>query len=179
MFLSLYKASGFVLAVQSTRIRASAGEWIELAPAFAKDPQQLVLAGDSSSDVLVKGAIVPPGTYRELQIKLFSGRQEDASQVIRESTCGAGQWNCIMTSDGRIEPLSGRGDSPEVIVPFEAAGGTALVVLPNSATEVQVNWAVQTTLASGVGGLSVLNILAGTVEVSKRLPVQGESSASN
>jgi hypothetical protein len=163
----------------SSPIRTDSVELVELAPALEKDPHQVDLAGDSSSDALLKGAIVPAGTYQELQMRLLSGHQDDTLQLATENACGDGQWNCIITGDGRIQPLYGPGPSPEVVVPFKVTDGTPLVVLPNSVIDLEVQWARQTILASGAGGFRMLNILVGTVEIRKQSPADAESSASN
>jgi hypothetical protein len=173
------------VTLQSIRIRpdtpanADPAEWIELAPAFANNPYQTDLADESSSDVLVKGAIVPAGTYRKLEMKVFSGKQEDALRLPTENACGNSQWNCIITGDRRIEPLYGIVDSPEVVVPLDVVDGGVLVILPNSSVDVQVNWVTQLILVPDAGGLRVRNILAGTVEVRKQSSVEAESAASN
>jgi Domain of unknown function (DUF4382) len=173
------------VTLQSIRIRldtpddADPAAWIELAPTFTKNPHQIDLADESSSDFLVKSAIVPAGTYRKLEMRVFSGQQEDALRLPAENACGDSRWNCIITGDGRIEALYGIVDSPKVVVPLEVVGGGELVILPNSSVDVQVNWVSQLILAPDAGGLRARNILAGTVEVRKQSSIEAESAASN
>jgi hypothetical protein len=173
------------LTIQSIRLRPSApldensADWIELAPALRKDPHQFDLAGDFSPETLVKGALVPADSYVELRIKLFSENEGDPLQLPSENACGEGPWNCIMTGDKRIEPLYGPSNSPEVVISLEAMDGSALVVLPNSSLELQVSLARQNTIASSVGGVRVMNILAGSVETRRQAPVEVDGPDSN
>lgn len=144
---------------------------IELAPQLADRPRQIDLMADSSPEMLAADATVPMGTYGGVQIRFVSGAAEMEQQLSRESGCGEGIWNCIVTADRKVWPMVWPDGQAELQMPFQDLPDHLLAALPNSSVELQLNMEPQVAVVSAAEGWQVRATLTGKVDVGRRAAV--------
>jgi hypothetical protein len=84
---------------------SNSNDWTELAPQLESEPRQFDLLGDSQPAILAKNASVPAGMYSEVRLQFLLGSPAHTETLPSNNACGVEQWNCIITGDGKIEPL--------------------------------------------------------------------------
>jgi hypothetical protein len=124
--------------------------WVDIAPTLATSARTLDLVGDPIPDFVVASAIVPAGSYDLLRLRfapdIEASESEDGPGL---DHCGSGIANCLIMSDGRIEPLRIGSDSAEVPIRMTQP----LLVLPDGASQIRVRLATQLNAdMSAMGG---------------------------
>lgn len=145
-------------------------EWLELAPQFLREPRQIDLVGDSIPVILVQNAPVPAGTYREVRLQFLPDTTANAGALLTETSCGQNHSNCMFMADGRVEDLhfTGNGDSPELLLPLQYNGSSALAVVPGAT--VDLLFTLQPRQVSAVSppeGWQIHYVLVGTASISR------------
>jgi hypothetical protein len=132
--------------------RGNPVEWV----AIQADTEfrQIDLTGESGSEVLAENTMVPAGSYRALRLQFAANAQANGEHL--QSACGD-SWNCVMTGDGRVEPLLLSADGLEL--QFESL----LVVLPDSHVDVRVSLEPRQVFVYGADGLKARYALAAQV----------------
>jgi hypothetical protein len=110
---------------------------------------------------LLEGALVPAGSYRELRFQ-FVPESTDRFAGLSKNECGGTLSNCIVTADGRIQPLQLPGDTPELVVPLEH---NSMVVLPDARLDLRLRLRPQVAYISNREGWKAQTILVGNADV--------------
>jgi hypothetical protein len=156
--------------MKSVQLRAessqNAPEWLELAPEFETQPRRFDLIDDSNAETLVQDRTIPAGNFRELRLQFDLGESHGAAELVHDNVCGAAGWNCIVLSDGRVEPVRFPGELAELRIPLSDDPGGELVLLPEEAVELRLSLLLEQVLgSSGGGGLKIENRLVGRASV--------------
>jgi hypothetical protein len=145
-------------------------EWLELAPQFLREPRQIDLLGDSIPVILVQNAPVPAGTYREVVLQFLPDTPSDPDALPAENSCGHNRRNCMLMADGRVEELhfTGNGDSPELLLPLQYNGSSALAVVPGATVDLRFKLhSQQVSAVSPSEGWQIHYVLVGSASVSR------------
>jgi Domain of unknown function (DUF4382) len=145
-------------------------QWLELAPQLLREPRQIDLLSDSTSEILVQSASVPAGTYRELRLQFLPGTPADLDALPAENSCGHNRRNCMLMADGRVEEFDfmGNGDSPELLLPLQYNGSSALAVVPGATVDLRFTLQPQQVFAiSPSEGWQIHYVLVGSASVSR------------
>jgi Domain of unknown function (DUF4382) len=145
-------------------------QWLELAPQLLREAHQIDLLSDSTPEILVQNASVPAGTYREVLLQFLPETPAEPDALFAENSCGHNRRNCMLMADGRIEELhfTGNGDSPELLLPLQYNGSSALAVVPG--TTVDLRFTLQPQQVSDVSpseGWQIHYVLVGSASVSR------------
>jgi len=176
----------------SPTVAADSPDWVELAPHLADEPKQIDLIGASPSEILAENAIVPAGNYDVLRVR-FSSPSADttaspnsAEELTTKDACGPTRSNCIITADGRVQPLRFPGPSSEILIPLSAAQigtsrigameGHSLLVLPDSTIDLRLGLHPQLTFVSTSQGLALSYVLSGSANATRQSSAEIEGS---
>ena len=142
---------------------------LELAPQLLREPRQIDLL-DSTPEILVQSASVPAGTYRELRLQFLPDIPAGSDTPPVENPCGHNRRNCMLMADGRVEELhfTGNGDSPELLLPLQYNGSSALAVVPGATVDLRFTLQPQQVSAvSPSEGWQIHYVLVGSASVSR------------
>lgn len=145
-------------------------EWLELAPQLIREPREIDLLFDPSPEILVQHAPVPAGTYRELLLQFLPDSAADAGVLPSDNSCGQNRRNCMVMADGRVEELhfTGNGDPPELLLPLQYNGSSALAVVPGASVDLRLTLQpLQASAVSSSEGWQIHYVLAGCASVSR------------
>jgi hypothetical protein len=147
-------------------------EWLELAPELLGEPRQIDLLDDAVPEILVQSASVPAGTYGGLRVQFLPDADTLAGPdtLPGKNSCGQTRRNCMLMADGRAEQLdfAGTGDSPELLLPFEYNGGSAVVVLPGATVHLRLTLQPQQVSAvTPSDGWQIHYVLMGSATASR------------
>ena len=143
---------------------------LELAPQLLREPRQIDLLSDSTPEILVQSASVPAGTYRELLLQFLPEAPAALDALPAENSCGHTRRNCMLMADGRVEDLHfmGNGDAPELLLPLQYNGSSALAVVPGAKVDLRFTLQPQQVFAvSPSEGWQIHYVLAGSASVSR------------
>jgi hypothetical protein len=145
-------------------------QWLELAPQLRREPRQIDLLVDSTPEILVQSASVPAGTYRELLLQFLPDTPADLDALAAENSCGRTGRNCMLMADGRVEEFhfTGNSNSPELLLPLQYNGSSALAVVPGAAVDLRFTLQPQQVFAvSPSDGWQIHYVLVGSASVSR------------
>lgn len=133
-------------------------DWHELAPQLARQPQRIDLMKGSAdrhaSELLRGSAAVPAGTYRQVRVRFVPNRLATDHPLPDKNACGSGGFNCVVTADGRIQPLLLDGGSPELRIASDKIEGGFFLVLPDIDSDLVIEltlvWSWYSSAAEGV-----------------------------
>jgi hypothetical protein len=131
-------------------------DWRELAPKLAAQPMQFDLIatnGDSSAPVAFGDAAVPADAYRQIRLRLMPNQMDATNSVLRANSCGSAAFNCIVTSDGDIQPLALRDGSSQIHISSQQLVGGFVRVLPETTTRVKIEFNPQSSLFIRTSGV--------------------------
>jgi hypothetical protein len=155
-------------------------DWLELAPHLAREPRQIDLMGDSMPLMLVEGAIVPVGRYREVRLQFFVASPESAEKLPAGNACGETRWNCIVLANGHVEPLRLPGDAQELLIPWPSVEGDSLMVLPDARMDLLLSLEPhQGAYFSSKEGWRPQSVLVGRARVVRQRSFDPEDSITN
>lgn len=161
------------VTLRGIRLRANATvdpNPLELAPGLASEPRQIDLLG-SSPETLVESAVVPAGAYSSLELEFSSAPPADAEHQEQHSgpnACGLGLRNCIVMSDGQVEPLGWANESATLVLSLQSLQSSPLVLLPDAKIELRLHLEPRLAYRSQSEPWQVEHLLVGTVEASAR-----------
>lgn len=136
----------------------SAG-WQEIAPNLRKQPLQIDLlsgAGDSSAATFFGEAAVPAGEYAAMRILLTPDHPASGEAVPRENACGGVSFNCVVTQDGDVHPVSLPGNE-RVLIPPARPARAVFHVFPGTATNLDVTFEPEASQISMMGSAAWLS----------------------
>jgi hypothetical protein len=162
---------------QSTNDDPNSHDWIELAPYLANEPRQVDLLGDSLPAILVKDAMVPAGSYRELRLQFLTGSLTSPEALPAENPCGVTRWNCTVIADGHIGQLHFPGDSPELLILPRDSESDSLLVLPDATMELHLNLELHHGLQfSAAEGWKTQSVIVGHAKVERESSFEQRNS---
>jgi hypothetical protein len=124
-------------------------DWQQLAPQLAEQPLQVDLVRDtadwSAREPLGEIATVPAGIYRQLRVRFVPNQPMTEDRLPERNACGRVGFNCVVTADGRVQPLQLDRRSPELRIMSGRMEGASLFIPPDSNTdliiELKLVWA--------------------------------------
>ncbi len=134
----------------STTAEDDSPDWQELlSPELVKQPLQVDLVREtadwSAREPLGEIATVPAGIYRQLRVRFVPNQPMTEDRLPERNACGRVGFNCVVTADGRVEPLQLDGRSPELRIKSDRMEGASLFIPPDSNTdliiELKLVWA--------------------------------------
>lgn len=108
--------------------------WRNLVPALKHRPRQIdLLSADARSSLTdsLGEAAAPSGEYSEIRILLTHDRPTPEQPVPHENVCANAGFNCAITEDGAIHPLTIPANDP-LLIPSALSGSAAFRVFPNT-----------------------------------------------
>jgi hypothetical protein len=145
-------------------------QWLELGPQLLREPRQIDLLSDSAPETLVQNAPIPAGTYHQLVLRFLPDTSVDPDALPNEKPCGRNHRNCMLMADGHVEELhfAGNGDSPEILLPLQYNGSSALAVVPGVTVDLRLTLQPQQVSAvSPSEGWQIHYALVGSASVSR------------
>lgn len=101
--------------------------------------------GQSAPKPLGDGVAIEAGIYRQVRLRLVPDQPAPEDRLPEGNACGDLLFNCVVTEDGRIQPLLFDGDSQELRITPDGIEGGSLLILPDTyselAIELKLRWA--------------------------------------
>ncbi len=118
-------------------------DWQELAPQLARHPVQVDLmepaAASCGSSPFGEG-LVPGGEYRQIRLRLTANHPASGAPAPEKNQCGGVGFNCVVTGDGKVRPVVLDRASAELHLGPEQIAGGLLRVLPDTHTDVAIQF---------------------------------------
>ena len=155
----------------SATARDDSPDWQELLPAeLEQKPLQIdLMEGKADHAVQVpfgKTALVPAGIYRQLRLRLVPNQTADEDRLPEKNPCGHGRFNCVVMTDGSIQPLLLDDASPELRITSDGVEGATLLFPPDTETDLLIELKfVWEWYSSADKGIHLLPALNGSVKV--------------
>lgn len=151
-------------AHQSTIADDDSLDWQELAPQLAKQPRQVDLTrGTTDRDApefLGETVVIPTGSYRQVRVRLVPSPAATGDQLLAENACGSAGFNCVVMSDGRVQPLLLDAAALELRITSKSIVGGFFVIPPESESNLRIVltpvWLWTSSAAEGVRFLPAL-----------------------
>jgi hypothetical protein len=118
-------------------------DWRELAPKLATQPEQLDLLARSADSCETKtfgDVAIPADAYRQIRLRLSPNRPATDQPVPQENACGSAGFNCVVTSDGGIQPLALDHLSSQFQISSDQISGGFFRVLPDTAVNLEIEF---------------------------------------
>lgn len=129
-------------------------DWQELTPELVRQPRQIDLmasaGGNCASDSLGEGN-VEAGVYRQIRLRLVPNQAGLSELLPPDNACGGVGWNCAVAADGGIRPLALDSAAPELLIGAEAIAGGFVPVLPDTGTDLSIEFSAPLSLALPAG----------------------------
>jgi Domain of unknown function (DUF4382) len=124
-------------------------DWQELAPKLVKQPAQVDLLApteDSLGFNTLEYAAVPADVYRQIRLRLSPNEPDASDSIPGENFCGSVGLNCLVTSDGSVQPLVLANELSQMQIPSDKIAGGFFRVLPEAAVNLEVEFNPQSSL---------------------------------
>ncbi len=124
-------------------------DWHALVPKLLAQPMQFDLLadnGDSGAPVAFEDAAVPADAYRQIRLRLAPNHSDATISVLQTNSCGNVGFNCIVTSDGAIRPLTINNGSSQIHISSQQIAGGFVRVLPETTTTLKIEFNPETSL---------------------------------
>jgi hypothetical protein len=148
-------------------------DWQELMPQLPGQPLQVDVmsgpAGSGERQALGETGTIPAGTYRQLRLRFVPNQPASENALPERNACGSAGFNCVVTEDGRIQPLLFQGAAPELRITSERIAGGLVLIPPDSSSTLIIDFIASWSLSSSVGeGMRLLPTLGGTAWVERQ-----------
>jgi hypothetical protein len=146
-------------------------DWQELLPpGLEQKPLQIDLmegkADQTIQAIFGKTALVPAGIYHQLRLRLVPNQPAEGSRLPEKNACGSKTFNCIVTTDGGIQPLQLDDSSSELRITSDKMEGGSLSFFPDTDTDLIIEWKLAWELSSSADiGVRLLPALVGSAKV--------------
>jgi hypothetical protein len=149
----------------STTADDDSPDWQELLPPdLVKQPLQVDLvrgtADQSAREPLGDIVAIPAGIYRQVRLRFVPNQPATDDRLAEKNACGSRGFNCVVTADGRIQPLLLDGGSPKLSITSDRIVGGFLLIPPDADThlviEFKASWALASSAQEGVHLLPTL-----------------------
>ena len=155
----------------SATARDDSPDWKELLhPELGQKPLQIDLL-ESKADQAVqapfgKTALVPAGIYRQLRLRLVPNQPAEEDRLPEKNACGSGTFNCIVMTDGSIQPLLPDEGLSELRITSDKMEGASLPFLPDTDTDLIFEWKLVWQWSSSADkGVRLLPTLASSAKL--------------
>lgn len=147
---------------------AASAEWEELLPPrLVDEPLQIDLVrganGESAQKRFWPSVAIPAGTYS--QVRLRFAPSQPASE---RGQCGGGRFNCVVTADGRTQPLVFDGDPADPlelrITSYRIEGGSFLIP-PDAETDLDIDMTLAWEFSFTDEGMRLVPKITGNAKV--------------
>lgn len=135
-------------------------DWQELAPKLAKQPVQVDLmapGADSCAPSSFGETTVVAGMYSQIRLSLVPNQPATSEPIPQENACGSVGFNCVVTVDASARPLVLDGGAPELRIAAEHIDGGFFRVLPDTNTDLAIEFNPYISLTSSAGQAVRLN----------------------
>ncbi len=148
-------------------------DWQELLPAeVVEQPLQVDLmrgtADRSAREPLGDIVAIPAGIYRQVRLRFVPNQSSNDDRLPEKNACGNVGFNCVVMSDGRVQPLLLDRGSPELRITSDRIEGGSLLIPPDTDTDLVIElkpvWA---WFSSADEGVRLLPALTGTAKVGR------------
>jgi hypothetical protein len=143
-------------------------DWQELLPHLSHQPLQIDLlsaAEDARTQrQLAEPATIPAGTYHQLRLRFVANQPAVSDAVPEKNGCGSAAYNCLVSQDGRIQPLVS--DHPELRITSESIPNGSLLIVPDSAADLVLAFSASWSFSSS-GGIRLLPTLTATASLKR------------
>jgi hypothetical protein len=148
--------------------------WIEIAPDLEREPRQIDLLGNSAPATLAENAMVPSGIYRDIRLQFLAASPSNAEPILIKNSCPDAQWNCLVMSNGRADPLYFPAEAPELLILPDGSVSNALAILPDTRMELRLNLELrQASFISTTEGWKTQNVIVGQATLLLQDSVEG------
>ena len=113
-------------------------DWVEIAPQLAEEPRQIDLIGSSEPEILAENAAIPAGSYGQVRLEFLPDAPAVGGHSLGVGECRAVRQNCIVLGDGSTKAIHWPEEVPELLIPGKSIEGGALLVLPDTTTELRI-----------------------------------------
>jgi hypothetical protein len=172
------RIQGFFLTLGGIELHAKANglgdssEWLELFPDLEKRPRQVdLISGNrdaTASGLLGGSAVVPPGIYDRVRLRLVLHQGDAEAQLLTGDACGVSGFNCMTMADGHVYALQVASETQELRIASEVLSGGLLYIASDENEELLIRLVpVWSTVGSFPEAVRFLPVLTGTVGVEK------------
>jgi hypothetical protein len=156
-------------------------DWQELTPKPSDQPIQFdLVSAETTWDArlpLGEGITIPADSYRQLRVHFVPNHPSPGDPVPEKNSCGGTGFNCVVLADGRIYPLFFHVVQPEVRITSERIAGGSFLILPDSDSNLVIEFKTEWFLGSIAGeGVRLLPLLIGSASIEQRpfkIPQEG------
>jgi len=118
-------------------------DWQELlSPGLVKQPLQVDLVGGTSDrsarESLGEIVTIPAGIYRQVRLRFTPNQLMTDDRLPEGNACGSVGFNCVVTADGRIQPLLLDSGSPELRIMSDRIEGRSLFLPPDTESDLVI-----------------------------------------
>jgi len=143
-------------------------DWQELLPHLSHQPLQIDLlsaAEDARTQrQLAEPATIPAGTYHQLRLRFVANQPAVSDTVPEKNGCGSAAYNCLVSQDGRVQPLVF--DQPELRITSESIPNGYLLIVPDSSADLVLAFSASWSFSSS-GGIRLLPTLGATASLER------------
>lgn len=147
--------------------------WVEIAPQLVNEPRQIDLTA-AQADVLVEQAMIPHGMYGEVRLQFLSDASQPIQPLTIHNACGTNGWNCLVASDGHVEPLR----QADLIVNLKSTDAIPVLLSPDSTMDLQIRLGASPSALylSDSKGVTVQTIIVGQTELMRQTESGNDNS---
>jgi hypothetical protein len=128
-------------------------DWQELLPHLSHRPLQIDLLSPAedarAQHQIAEPATIPAGTYHQLRLRFVENQPAVSDAVPEKNGCGSAAYNCLVSQDGRIQPLVF--DHPELRITSENIPNGSLLIVPDSAADLVLTFRASWSFSSSDG----------------------------
>jgi hypothetical protein len=156
----------------STTANDDSTDWQKLAPQLAMQPVQVDLVKDtadwSARELLGEIVTVPAGIYRQLRVRFVPNQPITEDRLPERNSCGSVGFNCVVTADGRVQPLQLDGRLPELLMMSDRIEGGFLFIPPDTDSDLVIELKpVWGWFSRSDEGVRLLPVLTGSAKVGR------------
>lgn len=135
-------------------------------------PVQVDLVKDtadwSARELLGEIVTVPAGIYRQLRVRFVPNQPITEDRLPERNSCGSVGFNCVVTADGRVQPLQLDGRLPELLMMSDRIEGGFLFIPPDTDSDLVIELKpVWGWFSRSDEGVRLLPVLTGSAKVGR------------
>jgi len=141
--------------------------WQELIPEFAANPRQLDLVNEGPQNPTVVGlTTISSGIYDVVRLRFTSAQGSTGNQGSSQNPCGGPGTNCVIMTDGRVQPLLLAGGGPDLRISVDMPREGLPFIPPDSESRLIIRLALGgPVLAPSEEGVQLLPVLTGSARL--------------
>ncbi len=143
-------------------------DWQELLPHLSHQPLQIDLLSAAEDELsqrpLAEPATIPAASYLQLRLRFVANQPAASDAVPEKNGCGSAAYNCLVSQDGRVQPLVF--DHPELRITSESIPNGYLLIVPDSSADLVLAFSASWSFSSS-GGIRLLPTLSATASLER------------